>query len=95
MEDLFGLTMSTELHFFGEVQTVPLVPGGEDVPVSEMNRDHYVELMVRWLLRGSVSWQLGAFTEGIMTLCDGPAFRLFNAQVRRGGGCEGVAWEGC
>jgi hypothetical protein len=50
VEDAFCLTFSVEMDFFGDLRTVALKPGGEDVPVTEENRHEYVELMVDYLL---------------------------------------------
>ncbi len=36
---------------FGEVESVDLLPGGGDVPVTAANRQQYVELYVRHLLQ--------------------------------------------
>jgi hypothetical protein len=41
----------------------------------------YVEAVVDFLLTKSINTQFTAFAEGFRILCDGPATRLFNAQV--------------
>ena len=41
----------------------------------------YVEAVVDYLLNKSISKQFSAFSDGFRILCDGPATRLFNAQV--------------
>lgn len=33
VEDVFALTFSSEIHRFGQVEEVPLKPGGQDIPV--------------------------------------------------------------
>jgi hypothetical protein len=50
VEDTFCLTLSIEMDYFGELRTIPLKPGGEDMPVTEENRHEYVELMTDYLL---------------------------------------------
>jgi hypothetical protein len=50
VEDTFCLTMSLEMDYFGDLRTVPLRPGGEDIAVTEENRHEYVELMTDYLL---------------------------------------------
>jgi hypothetical protein len=42
--------MSLEMDYFGDLRTVPLRPGGEDIAVTEENRHEYVELMTDYLL---------------------------------------------
>ena len=51
------------------VTCVPLVPC------------RYVEAVVDYLLNKSIDKHFRAFSEGFRILCDGPATRLFNAQV--------------
>jgi hypothetical protein len=53
MQDTFCLTFSVEMDFFGDLRTIGLKPGGEDIPVTEENRHEYVELMVDYLLNRS------------------------------------------
>eukprot|EP00878_Enallax_costatus_P027167 GHUV01029224.1.p1 GENE.GHUV01029224.1~~GHUV01029224.1.p1 ORF type:complete len:595 (+),score=219.24 GHUV01029224.1:320-2104(+) len=79
VEDTFCLTFSVEMDYFGDVRTIPLKQGGEDIPVTEENRHEYVELMVDYLLNRSIRRQFEAFAAGFKILCDGPAIRLFNA----------------
>lgn len=50
VEDAFCLTFSVEMDFFGDLRTIALKPGGEEIPVTEENRHEYVELMVDYLL---------------------------------------------
>lgn len=50
VQDTFCLTFSVEMDFFGDLRTIGLKQGGEDVPVTEENRHEYVELMVDYLL---------------------------------------------
>lgn len=50
LQDTFCLTFSVEMDFFGDLRTIGLKPGGEDIPVTEENRHEYVELMVDYLL---------------------------------------------
>lgn len=79
VEDAFCLTFSVEMDFFGDLRTISLKPGGDEVPVTEENRGEYVELMVDYLLNRSIQRQFDAFYHGFRILCDGPAIRLFNA----------------
>ncbi len=43
----------------------------------------YVERVTDFLLNRSIKKPFEAFASGFRILCDGPAMRLFNAQVRR------------
>ncbi len=55
---------------------------------AEENRDAYVDTMASYYLTDSVKWQFEAFARGFGVLCNGPALRLFNAQVSTGGGAS-------
>ena len=55
---------SVEEENFGELQTHELKPGGSDVPVTNSNRQEYVELYTQWVLQDSVQTQFAAFSEG-------------------------------
>ncbi len=50
LQDVFCLTFSVEMDYFGELRTIPLRPNGETIPVTEENRHEYVELMVDYLM---------------------------------------------
>lgn len=69
------------MHLMMDAQ-VELVPGGDSIAVTEDNRMEYVEAMVNYFLNRSISVNFSAFAKGFRILCDGPAIRLFNAQVR-------------
>jgi E3 ubiquitin-protein ligase HECTD2 len=59
--DAYGLVFQASQEVFGEVQTVDLVPGGENRPVTTANRREYVDLYVEWYLVSSIQSQFGAF----------------------------------
>lgn len=65
---------------FGEVQTVDLLPGGENRPVTAANRREYVDLYVEWYLVSSIQSQFGAFQRGFNRLCGGPVVGLFRPE---------------
>ncbi|KAL3150237.1 hypothetical protein ABBQ32_000095 [Trebouxia sp. C0010 RCD-2024] len=72
-----ALTFSIEEDHFGELQTHELKPGGSNMPVTNSNRQEYVDLYTHWLLQESVQTQFTAFTEGFLQVCGGLALRLF------------------
>ncbi|GAX82001.1 hypothetical protein CEUSTIGMA_g9429.t1 [Chlamydomonas eustigma] len=82
LEDTFCVTFSFEVERFGQRHVVELLPHGDRISVTEDNRLEYVEAVVDFLLNKSIDSQFTAFSEGFRILCDGPATRLFNAQVR-------------
>ena len=57
-------TMSIETDDFGVTEVVDLVPNGRRIPVTEDNKQEYVQLVVEYRLTGSVQTQLEKFLEG-------------------------------
>lgn len=41
--DIIENTFSTEEERFGELISIPLIPGGENIEVTELNKKEYVE----------------------------------------------------
>jgi ubiquitin-protein ligase E3 A len=76
VEDVFCLSFTVDQHVFGETRTVPLKPGGEDIPVTEANRAEYVQLYADYVLNRSIARPFEAFRRGFLTLCGGPVFQL-------------------
>ena len=56
---------------FGEVVTIPLIPGGASVPVTKDNLTEYVRAYVKYVLDESVKEPFLAFDEGFKRVCDG------------------------
>ena len=57
-------TMSVETDDFGVTDVVDLVPNGRNIPVTEENKQEYVQRVVEYRLTGSVQSQLEKFLEG-------------------------------
>ena len=72
-----GLCMQVCYVEFGETKTRDLVPGGGEVPVTERNREQYVELYTRYLLEDAVARQFDAFLRGFHAVCGGDCLQLF------------------
>ncbi|KAK9768070.1 hypothetical protein K7432_001606 [Basidiobolus ranarum] len=66
--DVLDLTFTAEDSRFGEVVSVELKPGGEDIPVTEENKKEYVDLVTEWRISGRVKEQFDAFAEGFHQL---------------------------
>ncbi len=59
-------TLSIETDDFGVAEIVDLVPNGRNIPVTEDNKQEYVQLVVEYRLTGSVQAQLEKFLEGMV-----------------------------
>lgn len=61
-------TFSVETDDFGVTEVVDLVENGRNIPVTEENKQEYVQLVVEYRLTGSVQTQLEKFLEGSLLL---------------------------
>lgn len=75
VEDL-DLTFSVTQEQFGEITVHELLSGGASVPVTARNRDRYVQLMVEWMLNGSIASEFAAFRRGFLAAAGGAALAL-------------------
>lgn len=64
ISDIITETLSIETDNFGVTEIVDLVPNGRNIPVTEENKQEYVQLVVEYRLTGSVKEQLEKFLEG-------------------------------
>lgn len=62
---------------FGEIVTIPLLPGGEEIPVTALNRQDFVDRLVHFHLVTSVARQFRAFQRGWLSVVEGNALSLF------------------
>ncbi|KAM3425182.1 hypothetical protein BST61_g7141 [Cercospora zeina] len=65
---------------YGMVQEVPLIPNGQNTPVTNANRHEFVDAYVRYLLDTAVARQFEPFKRGFFTVCAGNALSLFRAE---------------
>ncbi|KDQ51192.1 hypothetical protein JAAARDRAFT_534576 [Jaapia argillacea MUCL 33604] len=68
---------TTEEHF-GQLVTIELKPGGEDIPVTEENKKEYVDLLVQYRIVGRLKDQFGAFMKGFGEIIPPSSIALFN-----------------
>ncbi len=57
IEDVFCQTFVVEVPAYGTTHTIPLKPGGEDIAVTEDNRQEFVDLYVKFWLHTSIENQ--------------------------------------
>ena len=65
ISDIITETFSVETDDFGVIDIVDLCENGRNVPVTEENKQEYVQLMVEYRLTGSVQAQLEQFLKGM------------------------------
>ncbi|KAI9097390.1 hypothetical protein DFS34DRAFT_621504 [Phlyctochytrium arcticum] len=77
VETVFCRDFVAEYDAFGERVRVPLIPNGEQIPVTKDNKIDFVNRFVDWALNSSVETQFAAFKAGFGYVCGGNALSLF------------------
>lgn len=81
VEDLgYEITFSTEVEEFGVRDIRPLKPDGEKLPVTDGNKEEYVQLVCQMKMTGSIQKQLAAFLEGFNEIIPKKLISMFNEQ---------------
>jgi len=66
VEEVFCQTFTAGVPGIGEVRMEPLIPGGEDIFVTEANRREYVDAYVDFYLNRSVQRQFEVLLHGVL-----------------------------
>ncbi len=80
VESTFCLDFVVDHELCGKRSNVPLVPGGENRPVTNANRKEYVNKYVKYLLDDSCVRQFFHLSRGFFQVCGGNALSLFRAE---------------
>lgn len=65
----------------GSEARVPLLPGGESVPVTAANKDDYVQRICRWRMLTSIQLQTQAVLRGLHTIVTKDTLRSLGAMI--------------
>jgi ubiquitin-protein ligase E3 A len=79
VEQDFDLNFTVTQDVFGATKTHALLADGANVPVTNRNRERYVQLFADWQLNGSVAPQFEAFRRGFLAAAGGNALTLLSA----------------
>ncbi|RKO91381.1 hypothetical protein BDK51DRAFT_13981, partial [Blyttiomyces helicus] len=74
--DVFLRNFEISYEVYGQVKTLPLVDGGEDILVTNANRQEYVDLYIQHYLVESVRRQFSAFRRGFHKIWGGQALKV-------------------
>lgn len=80
VREVFCRDFVIEMERYGGTVQVPLCPGGATRPVTNANRQEFVDLYVYYLLDQSVARQYEPFKRGFFTVCGGNALSLFRPE---------------
>ncbi|KAI9144347.1 hypothetical protein BKA69DRAFT_1057056 [Paraphysoderma sedebokerense] len=74
--DIFMRNFEISYDIYGQVKNYPLVDGGENIPVTNENRQEYVRLYIDHIVNESVKRQFIALKRGFYKVCGGVTLRL-------------------
>ncbi|KAG9069298.1 putative E3 ubiquitin-protein ligase [Linnemannia hyalina] len=80
VEDVFCLNFVGSYEAYGENVEVPLIPNGDDIPVTNLNKRQYVERYANFIMNKSISDQFESFRRGFYLVCGGHALSLFRPE---------------
>ncbi|KAJ5567262.1 hypothetical protein N7535_006568 [Penicillium sp. DV-2018c] len=78
--DIITETFSIETDAFGEKQVIDLKPNGHEIPVTQENKEEYVQRVVEYRLVESVREQLDNFLKGFHEIIPPDLISIFNEQ---------------
>lgn len=78
--DIIIETFSIETDDYGEKKVIELVPNGENIAVTEENKQEYVKLVVEYRLQKSVIEQMDNFLQGFHEMIPKELISIFDEQ---------------
>ncbi|KAI5707004.1 hypothetical protein M8J76_014059 [Diaphorina citri] len=69
VEEDMGLTFQVSLEEYGRMKTFKLKKNGENITVTNQNRQEYVDLYLNWILNKSIYSRFKAFYLGFHSVC--------------------------
>mmetsp|Transcript_38990 Transcript_38990/g.59285 ORF Transcript_38990/g.59285 Transcript_38990/m.59285 type:complete len:222 (+) Transcript_38990:3993-4658(+) len=79
VDDLYE-SFSTQFDYFGRTEVAELIPGGEEIDVTNENKHHYVERKSFFHLYKSIQKQMNAFLEGFYEIVPKDLISIFTYQ---------------
>ncbi|EHS62812.1 uncharacterized protein PGTG_21133 [Puccinia graminis f. sp. tritici CRL 75-36-700-3] len=79
-EEICSRNFVGDYDAYGTVVEVPLIPNGENIPVTKSNRAEFVKLYCDYILNKSIEKQFQAFSEGFNSIAAGNGLSLFQPE---------------
>lgn len=79
IEDV-GLYFTTSYELYGDIKETPLVPGGEQIPVTNDNFESYVAMYLDWHTNESIRTKYDALFEGFKAVFNESLMNIFCPQ---------------
>ncbi|KAJ1515745.1 hypothetical protein HMI56_001495 [Coelomomyces lativittatus] len=80
INDVIDLTFSVETEDFGRTKIVDLKENGRNIPVTDANKQEYVQLAVEQKLTKAIQEPIAAFLSGLQEIIPKELLRIFNEQ---------------
>lgn len=80
ISDIIDLTFSCEVDDFGNKKIIDLIPDGQNVPVTESNKQEYVNLITEQRLIRAIQPQIDGFIGGLHEIIPMDLIKIFNEQ---------------
>lgn len=80
VEEVFCRDFVADHNIYGQIVQVPLVPGGEKKPVTNANRQDFVNKYIQFIFDTSVNRQFQPFKRGFYHVIGGNALTLFRPE---------------
>jgi len=80
VEDIFCRDFVVTEERYGHTEQVPLCTNGSSRPVTNFNRQEFIDLYIRYELDTRVARQFEPFKRGFTTVCGGNALSLFQPE---------------
>lgn len=78
--DIFMRSFQISYEVYGQVKTYNLVENGENILVTNENREEFVKLYIHHLVIDSINRQFTAFRRGFYKVCGGYALKMCRAE---------------
>ncbi|KAF9374316.1 putative E3 ubiquitin-protein ligase HTD2, partial [Mortierella sp. AD011] len=78
--DVFMREFEISYEYLGQVTTLPLKPGGQDIPVTNENREEYVRAYMDHYIHKHIQQEFEAFRKGFEKICGGEALKLLRPE---------------
>ncbi|PVU94203.1 hypothetical protein BB561_002754 [Smittium simulii] len=79
IDSVFCLTFEASYDYLGKPRTVPLLPNGENIPVTQENKYEYVQRYSYFWLQSGIIKQFEPFRRGFYYVCGKSALEIFFA----------------
>ncbi|OMJ93874.1 hypothetical protein SteCoe_3065 [Stentor coeruleus] len=80
VEEVFCRSFCIETEVFGQMKKHQLIENGENIPVTNENREEFVRLYVNWWLNDGIETIFNEFKNGFLKICAGDVIKWFKPQ---------------